>query len=722
MAEATMDMKSRIYNLLGNFSSVKQSVIPMFLISTLVIIIYPLPLFMMDFLLGINITLGLLVLLACVYIEKPNDMTCFPSLLLILTLYKLALNVATTRLILTDAPTKLDHAAGEIVYSFGNFVTGSTGEAFGFVVGIVIFIILVVIQFIVLTKGMTRIAEVAARFTLDAMPGQQMAIDADLNAGIITEDEAKERRQEIRQMADFYGAMDGAAKFVRGDTVAGLIITGVNIGAGLVIGVAIGGMSFLEAGQIFTKLTIGDGLVGQVPSLLISIASGILVTRGNKRDDFGSEIINQLLCHRKALGIGSLLIGSVALSGLLGFTPFPFIPFFSIAVACGIWWWRLGVDSGEGSKKKKKAEEEAAEKEAAKKAEPAEEKVEDFLRIDPMELEVGYGLVPLVDVSQSESGGGGLLNRVSMIRQQMAQELGIIVPPIRIRDNMELQPNEYAIKIQGNPVTRAIIEPDKLMAMDVGAITDKIRGIETVEPAFGMPAVWIDVNQREKAEQYGYAVVDAETVVATHLTEIVRSRSHELLTSEEVRRLLDNVRESMPNLVQAVTPEPLSPFDIQKVLANLLRERVSIRNLPAFLEVMAEIGRRTRDPEIITAHCRNKISRQICNEYAENNVLYVVMLDPALEDTIAKRTEHSDAGSFLTLRPDAQKKVVDAIAEQVQVQLQNGHSALLITSPQIRLQVKRMTENSLPTLSVISYNEVLPEFKVESIGMAKAIL
>lgn len=720
MAEATVDLKNRAIGILNNFSGVKQSIIPAFLIVTIVIIIYPMPLFIMDFLLGVNIALGLMVLLACVFIDKPNDMTCFPSLLLILTLYKLALNVATTRLILTNAPTDLDHAAGEIVYSFGNFVTGSSGEAYGFIVGIVIFIILVVIQFIVLTKGMTRIAEVAARFTLDAMPGQQMAIDADLNAGVITEDEARERRDEIRQMADFYGAMDGAAKFVRGDTVAGLIITGVNIGAGLIIGVAIGGMSFLEAGQIFTKLTIGDGLVGQVPSLLISIASGILVTRGNKRDDFGGLIIDQLINHRKALGICSVLVGSIALTGLLGMTPFPFIPFFSISVVSGVWWWRLGQGAGK-TKKQIEAEEAKAAEEAAN-AEPAEEKVEDFLRIDPMELEVGYGLVPLVDVSQSESGGGGLLNRVSMIRQQMAQELGIIVPPIRIRDNMDLEPNEYSIKIQGNPVTRAKIEPDKFMAMDVGTVTDKIRGVETVEPAFGMPAVWISDSQREKAEQYGYAVVDAETVVATHLTEIIRSRSHELLTSEEVRRLLDNVKESMPNLVQAVTPEPLSPFDIQKVLANLLRERVSIRNLPAFLEVMAEIGRRTRDPEIITAHCRNKISRQICNDYAEDNVLHVVMLDPSLEDTIGKRIEHSDAGSFLTLRPDAQKKIVDGIAEQVQIQLQGGHSALLITSPQIRLQVKRMTENALATLAVISYNEVLPEFKVESVGMVKTVL
>ncbi len=720
MAEAAANFKNKAIGVLSNFSTVKQSIIPAFLIATLIIIIYPMPLFLMDFLLGINIALGLMVLLACVFIDKPNDMTCFPSLLLILTMYKLALNVATTRLILTNAPQDLDHAAGEIIYSFGNFVTGSSGETFGFIVGIVIFIILVVIQFIVLTKGMTRIAEVAARFTLDAMPGQQMAIDADLNAGVITEDEARERRDEIRQMADFYGAMDGAAKFVRGDTVAGLIITGVNIGAGLVIGVAIGGMSFLEAGQIFTKLTIGDGLVGQIPSLLISIASGILVTRGNRRDDFGGQIVDQLLNHRKALGICSILIGSLAFTGLVGLTPFPFIPFMSISAASGAWWWRLG--RGTVKSKKEIEAEEAAKAEEEAKAKPAEEKVEDFLRIDPMELEVGYGLVPLVDVSQSDSGGGGLLNRVSMIRQQMAQELGIIVPPIRIRDNMDLQPNEYAIKIQGNPVTKAVIEPDKYLAMDVGTVSDTIRGIETVEPAFGMPAVWINESQREKAERLGYAVVDAETVIATHLTEVIRSRSHELLTSEEVRRLLDNVKESMPNLVQAVTPEPLSPFDIQKVLANLLRERVSIRNLPAFLEVMAEIGRRTRDPEIITAHCRNKIARQICNDYAENNILYVVMLDPALEDTISKRIEHSDAGSFLTLRPDAQKKIVDAIAEQVQVQLQSGHSALIITSPQIRLQVKRMTENALATLAVISYNEVLPEFKVESIGMVKAQL
>ncbi len=714
--------KNKLLELLEKFSSVQQSVVPIFMIGTLLIIIYPLPTFFMDFLLGINITLSLLLLLACIYIDKPSRMSSFPSLLMILTLYRMSLNVATTRLILTKAPTEKAHAAGDIVFAFGDFVTGAGGEDYGLVVGVVIFAIIMIIQVMVITKGATRIAEVAARFTLDAMPGQQMAIDADLNAGHIDENEARERREEIRALADFYGAMDGASKFVRGDTIAGIIITMVNIGAGLVIGVAIGGMSFWEAGQVFTTLTIGDGLVGQVPALLISIASGLLVTRGgSKADDFSLEVVQQLINHRKALGLGSIIIGTMGLTGLVGMTPFPPVPLMSIAMVAGAWWWnlgRLGEDSSRASKSKAKAK--AEEEAAAADEKPKEERVEDFLRIDPMELEVGYGLVPLVDVSQAESGGGGLLQRVSMIRQQMAQELGIIVPPIRIRDDMQLEPNEYVIKIQGNPVAKAKIEPERYLAMDVGAVTKTIDGIETVEPAFGMPAVWITARQREKAEQNGYAVVDAETVVATHLTEIVRSRSHELLTSEEVRRLLDNVKEATPQLVQAVTPDPLSPFDIQKVLQNLLRERVSIRNMPAILEVMAEIGRRTRDPEIITAHCRNKVARQICNEYAEGGILHVVTLDPQLEETIAKRTEHSEAGSFLTLRPDAQQKVVDAIAEQVQTQLQGGHAALVLTGPQIRLQVKRMTETALPALAVISYNEVLSEFKVESVGMARA--
>lgn len=719
MPEAMAGAKVRVLDFLERFADVKHMVVPLFMIGTLAIIIYPLPSYAMDFLLGVNITLSLLLLLACIFVEKPSQMNCFPSLLMILTLYRLALNVATTRIILTNAATQKGHAAGEIVYAFGTFVTGGSKE-YGLVVGAVIFLIIMIIQVMVITKGATRIAEVAARFTLDAMPGHQMAIDADLNAGHIDEAEARKRRMEIRQMADFYGAMDGASKFVRGDTIAGIIITAINIGAGLVIGVAIGGMSFWEAGQVFTTLTIGDGLVAQVPALLISIAAGLLVTRGGTTTsggDFSLDIIKQLINHRKALMISGTLIAFLGLTGSVGITPFPAFPLMSIGAACWAWWWYLGHMEADGKKEKRaKAEEEAQ----AKAEKPAEDKVENFLRIDPMELEVGYGLVPLVDVAQAESGGGGLLQRVSMIRQQMAQEMGIIVPPIRIRDDMQLEPNEYVIKIQGNPVAKARVEPERYLAMDVGGVTKKVEGIETTEPAFGMPAVWITEAQREKAEQGGYAVVDAETVVATHLTELVRSRSHELLTTEEVRRLLDNVRETMPNLVQAVTPDALTLFDIQKVLQSLLRERVSIRNMPALLEVMAEIGRRTKDTEIITAHCRNRIARQICNAYSEGNALFVVTMDPQLEEGIARRVEHTDSGSFLTLRPDAQQKINDAIAAQVQQQLQGGHAALLLTGPQIRQVVKRMTESSLPALAVIAYNEVLPDYRVESVGMVRA--
>lgn len=712
----TLTFKDRTLTILNRIAGAQHSVIPVFVVFTVVMIVYPLPPFLMDFMLGINITLSLMLLLACMYIDKPNDMTCFPSLLLILTMFRLSLNVSTTRLILTKAPTEGDHAAGQIVYTFGEFVTGAAGENYGLVVGVVIFAILTIIQVMVITKGSTRIAEVAARFTLDAMPGRQMAIDADLQAGTIDEAEARKRRDEIRQLADFYGAMDGASKFVRGDTIAGIIITLVNIAAGFVIGVSMGGMEFADAGRIYTKLTIGDGLVGQVPSLLISIGSGLLVTRGSDRGDFGTDIFTQYVNHRKALGLAAIIIGFTGFSGMVGATPFPPVPLLLIATVSAAWWWRLGMAPAQAAKKaaEAKAKEQA---EAGKK--PAQEKVEDFLRIDPMTLTIGYGLVPLVDAKQAESGGGGLLQRISMIRQQMAQELGIIVPPIRIRDNMHLKHNEYAVEIQGNEVARGSIEPDRLLAVDAGTVNERIDGIEGIEPAFGMPAVWINESQRERAEQRGYTVVDAESVVATHLTEIIRNRSQELLNNEEVTRLLDNVKEHLPSLVQAVIPEAISQFDLQKVLQNLLRERVSIRNLPAILEVLAEIGRRTKDLEILTAHCRNKLSRQICNEYAEHNTLYVVTMDPALEEIIQRRVEHTDGGSYMTLRPDDQRKVCEAILEQVQKQMQGGHAALVLTNPQIRLQIKRMTENTLASLGVLAYNEILPEFKVESVGMVK---
>lgn len=685
-----------------------------FLVAMVGVLIYPLMAGVMDFLLAINITLSLILLLSTIYITRPTDLSVFPSLLLVITLYRLTLNVATTRLILTRAHIDGASAAGAIVRTFGEFVTGAAAAGASplasLVIGLVIFAIIVVIQFVVITKGATRIAEVAARFTLDAMPGQQMAIDADLNAGLIDEKEARRRREELRQLTDFYGAMDGASKFVRGDAIAGIIITFINIVAGIIIGTLIFGMELGTAAEVFTLLTIGDGLVGQVPALLVSIAAGLLVTRSASRVNFGEELMNQLFTQQKVLGVAGLVLGMMGLSGLVGITPFPAFPLLVLSAICGVNWHYLYRRALAEETTAKRAEEKAKEEKAA----VAPPKIEETLRVDPMELELGYALIPLVDVSQ---GGGGLLNRIQMIRTQLAQEYGIIVPPIRIRDNIQLQANEYLIKIQGAPVARGTAEADKYLAMDSGLATAKVEGIETKEPAFGLPAVWITEANREYAESVGYTVVDAETVIVTHLTEVIKSRAHELLTREEVRKLLDAVREYAPNLVQEVVPEPLSLAHVQKVLQNLLRERVSIRNLPAILEVLSDIGHRTKDVDILTEYCRNGLARWLCNEYAEQGKLYVVTLDPRLEDAIQKRIEHTDGGSFLAMRPQEIRRIIEAISKEVRAQLQAGHNALLLTSPQIRIHVKRMTMGEIPLLAVLSYNEILPEFEVVSLGM-----
>jgi flagellar biosynthesis protein FlhA len=693
------------------YAKSRDLVVAMFLVGTLAIMVVPLSPGVMDFLLAINITISLLLLLATIYVVKPIELSTFPSLLLVATLYRLSLNIATTRLILGNAAEQGDYAAGQLIRFFGVFVGGNE-----IAIGLTIFIILIIIQFVVITKGATRIAEVAARFTLDAMPGQQMAIDADLNAGLIDENTARTRREDLKQLTDFYGAMDGASKFVRGDAVAGIIITLINIFAGLIIGVLIKGMDTYEAARVFTTLTIGDGLVSQIPALLVSIASGMLVTRSASKARFGDEVIGQLFGHRKPLAIATVLLGSLGMSGLLGITPFPSTALLAVAAICGLSWYNMvRVAQTEKTSAMAKAENEAA---SSRKQAAAPEKVETCLHVDPMELEVGYGLVPLVDSSQSE-GGGGLLGRVQMIRQRMALELGIIVPPIRIRDNIQLDANEYVIKIQGSPVAKGTAEPDKYLAMDSGMVTGRVDGIETTEPAFGLPAVWVTEGNREYAERSGYTVVDAETVVATHLTEVIKSRSHELLTREEVRKLLDSVREYAPNLVQEVVPDLLSIADIQKVLQALLRERVSIRNMPAILEVLGDIGRRTKDSEILTEYARNALSRWLCNEYSEDGKMFVVTLDPRLEEAIQQKVEHTDGGSFMSIPPAIGKKIVDAVAKEVQKQLGAGHSALLLTSPQVRAHVKRMTESALPMLVVMSYNEVLPEFQVESLGMVR---
>jgi len=693
------------------FAKSRDLAVAVFMVATLGIMIYPLTPTVMDLLLGFNITLSLILLLTTIYVIRPIQFSTFPSLLLFATLYRLSLNIATTRLILGNAAEQGEFAAGRLVSVFGNFVGGESVA-----IGLVIFFILVIVQFVVVTKGATRIAEVAARFTLDAMPGHQMAIDADLNAGLIDEMEARRRREDLHRLTDFYGAMDGASKFVRGDAIAGIIITLVNIIAGLIIGTLMYGMPLAQAGQVFTTLTIGDGLVSQIPALLVSIGAGLLITRSAGEARFGEEVIVQLFSQRRSLAVAAVLLCLLGLTGLVDLTPFPWV-LTLIGVACGVAWYSMRK---EAAVSEVKAREEAETKAEEEQAQPAAEKVEDYLRVDPMEIEVGYGLVPLVDVSQSGQGSGGLLARVQMIRQQMAVELGIIVPPIRIRDNIQLEANEYVIKIQGAPVARGTAEPDKYLAMDSGMATESIDGIETTEPAFGLPAVWIAEGNREYAERVGYTVVDSETVVATHLTEVIKSRAHELLTREEVRRLLDSVREHSPNLVQEVVPDLLSIADVQKVLQNLLRERVSIRNLQGVLEVLGDMGRRTKDPDILTEYARNSLSRWLCNEYAQEGKLHVVTLDPKVEEAVQQRIEHTDGGAFLALRPAAVNRIVEAVAEQVQKQLQAGYPALLLTSPQIRLHVRRMTESRLPMLAVMSYNEVLPEFEVESVGMVSA--
>ncbi|MDR1520082.1 MAG: flagellar biosynthesis protein FlhA [Planctomycetota bacterium] len=710
----------RLMRLLGREGN-KNILISVFVICALAAMLVPLPAFFMDIAVGINILLALILLMMTIFVEQPLNFSTFPSVLLVLTLFRLSLNISSTRLILSRGQEGIG-AAGNLIATFGAFVGGG-GSVEGInrlsslAVGVTIFIILVIIQYLVITRGSTRVAEVAARFTLDAMPGKQMAIDADLNSGIITEQEAVARRLEIQRQAAFFGAMDGAAKFVSGDTVAGIIITGINILFGFVIGVFIHGMEFVEAARVFTILTIGDGLAAQIPALLISVGAGLLVTRNAERAEFGGEVLGQFFGQHKPIAAATVMVAGLGLSGLVGLTPFPPLPLFVVSGIC-FCLWLVARRSAAAATLEAREKAEAKKDEAG--AKPAEaDSVEKLLAIDALGVEVGYGVVPLVDKQQP--GGGGLLQRVQMIRQQLAVELGIIVPPIRIRDNLELEANDYVVKIQGAPVARGSVEADRLLAIDSGAATEKLEGDATVEPAFGMPAVWIYPSGREYAERVGYTVVDAETVMATHLTEIIRSRAAELLTRDEMRKLLETLKKNSPGAVEEVVPGILSAAEVQKVLQNLLQEKVSIRNLGAILEVLGDVGRRTKDPDILTEFARNGLKRWLCNEYAAPGTrkLHVITLDPRLEEQIQQHVEHTDGGSFLTLRPAASQRLVEAISAEVQRQVQGGNNPLLLTGPQVRLHVKRMTQARLPMLAVISYNEILQDYESISVGMVK---
>jgi len=660
-----------------------------------IVIIRPLPTWLMDFLLTINITVAVVILLTTIYVNRPLDFSVFPSLLLVATLYRLVLNVATTRLILSNAGTMRELAAGGVIRTFGEFVAGNEP-----VIGLIIFIILVVIQFVVITRGATRISEVAARFTLDGMPGKQMSIDADLNAGLITEAEARERRSQISREADFYGAMDGASKFVRGDAIAGIIIVIIDIIGGFVIGVTKYGFTFGESANIFTKLTVGDGLVTQLPAFIISISAGLIVTRATAEHHLGEELLRQVFSQPLALMVGAVFLFALA------FTPLPKIPLAFLGVGLG------GIAySMLRSRAQVEHERERKEKERAPR-EP--ERVEPLLRIDLMEVEVGYGLVRLVDTAQ----GGDLLERVTMIRRQIATELGIVVPPIRIRDNMQLDPNQYRVKIRGVEVATGRIYPDQFLAMDAGVATGKLEGEQSTEPAFGLPAVWITPAQRNRAEVMGYTVVDPTSVVATHLSEIIKSNAAELLTREQVSQLLDNLRQTAAAVVDEVIPDIMRQGEVHRVLQNLLRERVSIRDLEIILETLSNYATKTKDIDVLTEYVRNAVSRSISQQYQEpDGKLYVITLDPALEDLVSRSVERTERGTFVKLAPDLVHRIAQAISREAERLVASGHQPLLLCSPNVRAYVRRLTESAMPNLVVLSYNEVARGVMVESLGL-----
>jgi flagellar biosynthesis protein FlhA len=670
-------------------------VFPIAFIGLLAVILVPLPTQVLDLLLICNVTLSILVLVTTIYVKSPLEFSVFPSLLLAVTLFRLVLNVATTRLILTGVGSTA--AAGDVVQTFSDFVTAGSLP-----VGVIIFTIIVVIQFVVITKGATRISEVAARFTLDGMPGKQMAIDADLNAGNINEAQARARREAIGHEADFYGAMDGASKFVRGDAIAGIIITFVNILGGLYVGMAEHGLGIMQCLKVYTQLTIGDGLVSQIPAFVISLAAGLIVTRNSSKNDLGNEMIAQLFAKPKALIIAAIFLAFMSVAGL------PRVPVLILGSCCGGLAFIV-------TRTDKQAAKVAAQKKITEATKKEPEKVEKLLDLDTMELEVGYGLVKLVDASK----GGDLLDRISMIRRQIAIDLGIIVPPVRIRDNMQLGANDYVVKIKGQSIGKGVTYPEQFMAMDNGAVTGPIPHAEaTTEPAFGLPAYWISESQRSEAELRNYTVVEATAVLATHLTELIKSHAYELLTRQETKNLVDNLKARLPALVEEVIPTQVKPGELQRVLQNLLRERVPVRDLETIIETLGDYSSRTKDLDVLTEYVRNSLARSICKQYVdENDKLYCLTLDPALEELVNGHLERSERGTTNTMPPNTTQNIVQRISTKVLELTQAGRSAVIVCSPQVRSAIRKMIEVSIPHAAVLAYNEIVPEVSVEAVAL-----
>ncbi|MBR6713059.1 MAG: flagellar biosynthesis protein FlhA [Selenomonadaceae bacterium] len=670
-------------------------IIAVTLVMIVIMMIIPLPTALLDLLICLNITIALVVIMSAIYNEEALDLSVFPSLLLVTTLFRLALNISSTRLILING------YAGEVITAFGNFVVGGNP-----VVGFIMFIILVIINFIVITKGSERVAEVSARFTLDAMPGKQMAIDADLNQGAINDAEAKVRREKIQREADFFGAMDGASKFVKGDAIAAIIIMLINIGGGFVIGMAQKDMDAVTALQTYTLLTVGEGLVSQIPALLISTATGIIVTRAASEGNLGNDIVKQLFNNERIFFInaGVLLMLSIV-PGLPG------VPFASLALVCAFIGYSLHKKSVVPEEVK---EEQQQAKEKTEATRP--ENIISLLQVDPMELEIGYSLIPLVDTGQ----GGDLLDRIVMIRRQCALELGLVVPTIRIRDNIQIKPNAYIIKLKGMEIARGELMLDHFLAMNSGTVFEEIPGIETVEPAFGLPALWIPEAQREQAELSGYTVVDAVSVLATHLTEIIKQHASEILGRQETQNLVDNLAKSNQGLVDEVVPELLGIGEIQKVLANLLNERVSIRDMATIMEVLADYARATKDPEILTEYVRHAMARQITHQVVQNgNTLPCITLDPALENRIVSGVQRTDHGSYVSLDPDSMRRMVNSVTNEVEKLANQGYPAVVLTSPAVRLYFRKLIERSVQGLTIVSHAEIDQSVEIQIIGVIK---
>jgi flagellar biosynthesis protein FlhA len=697
MADNAIGQQGIGFGRLGKSS--EMAAIGLFLVVALLIFI-PLPAFVLDLFLVLNITFALVILLVTLYAKEPLEFSIFPSLLLMTTLLRLGLNVSASRLILTAGNTG-SHAAGRVIEAFGTFVGGNEP-----VVGFIIFLILVIIQFVVITNGAQRVSEVAARFTLDAMPGKQMAIDADLNAGLITEDDARNRRRHIQREADFYGAMDGSSKFVRGDAIAAIIIVAVNILGGIVMGMFKGGLSIGQVFERYTILTIGDGLVTQIPALIIATATGLIVTRTASENNMGADFAKQILAQPKALAVSAGVLGVMGIF----FPGWSRVPLLIMAVLVGTLAYYLFLTA--------KNSETASKLEASLKPASREpENVGKLLSLDPMELEIGFGLIPFVEEAQ----GGDLLDRITMIRRQTAMDMGLVVPPIRIRDNMQLPQEGYCFKIRGTEVARAELMAGRYLAINATGSRESLPGIATREPTFSLPAVWIEERFKSDAEQKGFTVVDLPSIIATHLTEIIRTHAGDLLTRQDVQKLIDNIKQVNSTVVEELVPAMLGVGDVQKVLQNLLREKVPIRDMVTILETLADHARGTKDTETLTEFVRQALYRTITKtNLSPDNAIHAITLDPLLEQSMVESVQRSDRGTFLALDPRILQPMFASLSKEIENMSRQGYQPLVLCSPAVRKHFKKLVEKLLPNLIVLSYNELDPKTEIQPAGTVSA--